>query len=185
MHLLLIGDKMDYIVETERLLIRRFKKTDIMSFYKYRQDKDVAKFQSWNHANFLETMQVLNEILNSNFDWKKGSVQFAIERKDIQYHIGDIYIAIDEHQPLNCFLGYTLAKECWGYGYAQEACVGILSHIFKNTDIYEVHALILPGNKRSLKLIEKLGFQHIGGIEYCLRRPQLYDDRYNLENMYP
>jgi|GEM_PF-386963 len=186
LHLIKKGDIMFKPIETSRLAIREFKETDLMTLYQYRKDEEVAKYQSWNPTNFLDTMKLLHAIIGTPFHFKKGSsTQLVVELSKTKEHIGDVYIGIDEFDSNKCYIGYTLARNYWGHGYGSEAVNLLLSYLFNQSEIKEVHALILPANKRSIHLIKKLGFISISGIEYCLYKPHYYNNRNNMEKSYP
>ena len=63
-------------------------------------------------------------------------------------------------------LGWLLAREHWGQGYAREAAAACLA---VNRDVLQrerVISLIRPANERSLRLAERLGARSEGPIEF-------------------
>lgn len=65
-------------------------------------------------------------------------------------------------------LGYMLAPQAWGRGYATEACAALVSHAFVTTGWPEVVARAAAGNEASLKVLAKLGFAATGaGPSWC------------------
>lgn len=73
--------------------------------------------------------------------------------------IGDICISnIEPYVTKSCIISYKLDKQHQGYGYANEAMSEMINHLFQKQDIHRIEALILPENKPSIKVIEKLGF---------------------------
>ncbi|MCF6200175.1 MAG: GNAT family N-acetyltransferase [Hyphomicrobiaceae bacterium] len=71
-------------------------------------------------------------------------------------------------QPLeNTFeieIGYHILPEFWGHGYASEAARQVLAHGFEILGLPNIRAVILPRNRPSLRLIEKLGFGQRGTL---------------------
>lgn len=59
-------------------------------------------------------------------------------------------------------LGYTLAREAWGKGYATEAAGACVEHAFARPGVEEIAALVEPANTASLHVLEKLGFTVVG-----------------------
>jgi len=69
-------------------------------------------------------------------------------------------------------LGYELATEHWGQGYATEAASGVLEYAFGRLEMDRIAAIARPANTRSLRILEKLGFHPVGrrhddGRELC------------------
>jgi RimJ/RimL family protein N-acetyltransferase len=56
-------------------------------------------------------------------------------------------------------IGWRLRREAWGLGLATEAARPLLHHAFAVLKLAEVVADINPGNARSLRVAEKLGFR--------------------------
>lgn len=59
-------------------------------------------------------------------------------------------------------LGYNLASDFWGQGYASEACRAIIELAFKNglaTEVNRIQAITVPENVKSEMVLHRLGFQ--------------------------
>ena len=54
-------------------------------------------------------------------------------------------------------LGWTLAREHWGHGYATEAALAARDWAYEERGIGRVISLIAPDNARSIRVAEKLG----------------------------
>jgi RimJ/RimL family protein N-acetyltransferase len=72
-------------------------------------------------------------------------------------------------------IGYEFAPAYWGQGYATEANRRMLAYAFETLKLDRVLAMARPENGRSLRVLEKLGFQKIG---------QRRDEGRNLCNLY-
>ena len=59
-------------------------------------------------------------------------------------------------------LGYRLRRPAWGAGVAWEASRAMLDIAFDRWGVAQVMAVILPGNTRSRRVVEKLGFNYRG-----------------------
>ena len=57
---------------------------------------------------------------------------------------------------------YHLRPACWGKGYGSEAARHILRHGFEMLGLTRIRAIVLPRNRPSLRIIEKLGFTQRG-----------------------
>ena len=54
-------------------------------------------------------------------------------------------------------VGWRLASEQWGHGYATEAARGALAHAFGPLGLDEVVSMAVPANRRSLAVMRRLG----------------------------
>ena len=61
-------------------------------------------------------------------------------------------------------LGYAFLPEHTGQGYAREACQAVLAHAERVLGLPTVIALVNPGNRRSITLLERLGFVRAGMV---------------------
>lgn len=55
-------------------------------------------------------------------------------------------------------IGYILAKQYWGLGYASEAVDAIVAFGFEKMGLHSIEAQLDPDNVRSAHLLEDLGF---------------------------
>jgi RimJ/RimL family protein N-acetyltransferase len=49
-------------IASERLVLRRFEETDIASFVAYRNDPEVARYQSWESCTEREAAAMIEEL---------------------------------------------------------------------------------------------------------------------------
>ena len=59
-------------------------------------------------------------------------------------------------------LGYRLAVEAWGQGYATELGRDALALAFDTRSLPEVFGLVRPDHAASIRVLEKLGMQRFG-----------------------
>ena len=72
-----------------------------------------------------------------------------------------------------CELGYWLGFEYWGFGYATEACKGLLESAQISTSFKCINANVYKENFRSSQVLQKLGFVQVGEKEvFSLSRQQ-------------
>lgn len=57
-------------------------------------------------------------------------------------------------------LGFGFLPQYWGKGFAYETSIQCLRHAFENLNRPTVYAITVPSNKRSVKLLERLGFHY-------------------------
>ena len=59
-------------------------------------------------------------------------------------------------------LGYALAPEAWGRGYATEAARALVDAAFRLSAVVEIEASVQAENPASSRVLEKVGFCHVG-----------------------
>jgi RimJ/RimL family protein N-acetyltransferase len=76
-------------IESERLSIRRFKDTDLAPFMAYRNDPEVARYQSWDSCEEREAGAFIREVKSAQPGVPGEWFQFAIESKEMGDIVGD------------------------------------------------------------------------------------------------
>ena len=54
-------------------------------------------------------------------------------------------------------IGWRLAFEHWGHGYATQGAKAVLEYGFNHAGLKEIVSFTLPANKRSIAVMEKIG----------------------------
>lgn len=137
------------ILETERLILRRYKEFDLQDLYEYLSDPDVVKFEPYKPMTLDEVRE--------NLAWRVSTDEMiAIELKDTGKMIGNVYLGKRDFDTLE--IGYVLNKKYWGHGYAVESCKVLIDKVFEN-GIHRIFAECDPMNTNSWQLLERLGFR--------------------------
>ncbi|HSK22425.1 MAG TPA: GNAT family protein [Egicoccus sp.] len=156
----------------DRVRLRRFRPADAEALAAYRSDPDTARFQSWSTPYPLEMARDLVVQFAADEPGTPGtSFQYAIERLEVPGLIGDVMLSTGADVRL-VEIGFTLAPEHQGQGYATEAVGLLLDHLFApGNRVHRVAASIDPRNTRSAALLERLGFTREG-----VTRESYWDD---------
>lgn len=157
---------MDYtILETDRLILRPYKETDFEDFCEYFLDKEInSKLGIPFPSKESEAWRILKGNIKDKLVW-------AIELKETGKVIGDCHFG----NTVNGFLahiGYVLNKEYQRKGYAFEAVSKIIEYASRELGFKRIRAISLFRNRRSVKLLERLGFEKealIYEAEFCGR----------------
>ncbi len=149
-----------FLLETDRLIIRRFTDADLDAFLAYRNDPDVARWQGWSipyprekALDFLEEMKARDP--NQPGDW----LQIAIVTKAENEFIGDAAFFVKKDDPRQAYIGCTIAQKYWRKGYAVEATRRLLAYLFDERGMHRVIAETDVENVASYSTLEKLGFR--------------------------
>src|SRR5262249_20627816 len=101
-----------------RLILRRFRAGDIAAFVRYRADPAIARFQSWENFTAADGEAFLAAMSRQHPDTLGEWFQFAIELTATSAMIGDCALHTLAESPREVEIGFTLAPEFQGRGYA-------------------------------------------------------------------
>ncbi|MBD2294091.1 GNAT family N-acetyltransferase [Anabaena sphaerica FACHB-251] len=150
-------------LETPRLLLRTFKYGDINAFIAYRNDPEVAKYQSWD-IPYPET--AAREFIEYLQQTKPGTLgewyQLGIALKTTDEIIGDCAFCILAEDGQQAEIGFTLSRQHQGKGYATEAVTCLLAYLFTEYKLHRVRANCDSENIASIQLLERLGMRREG-----------------------
>ena len=132
---------------------------DQNAFQAYRTDPEVARYQSWDTPfSQSEANDFIVDMLTCHPDTPGEWYQFAIANKNNDQLIGDVALRIDEDDPCEAEIGYSLAGHAMGKGYACEAVTAVLDYALVMRGKSHVIAWADTRNRPSLALLERLGF---------------------------
>ena len=148
-------------LESERLILRRFKDSDLAPFLAYRNDPEVARYQAWESCTGREATAMIEGLKSLQPGTPGEWFQFAIELKGTGALIGDCALKV-EQDGRQAEVGYTLAHEHQGKGYASEAISHLLYYAFGDLRLHRVVAITDQENEPSIALLERLGMRREG-----------------------
>ncbi|WBB64054.1 GNAT family N-acetyltransferase [Streptomyces sp. WMMC500] len=141
------------MIETERLLLRPLTAADVEAFVALHADERVNRF-----VGAYTREQARERLVAIERQWaERGHGLCAVELKPSGEFIGRVglnyWAELDEVE-----LGWTLAAEFWGHGYATEAARACLDWGFATLAEEYFISLIRPANTPSVRVAERLGF---------------------------
>ncbi|MBE9914301.1 GNAT family N-acetyltransferase [Paenibacillus donghaensis] len=149
--------------KSSRLMLRRFRMDDTQPFYLYRSNSEVAKFQSWENYQYDEAEAFVKEQVKHQPDIPGSWFQFAIALNETDQLIGDCALhTLDE--PRIVEIGFTLAPEYQGQGYATEAVRMLLHYLFDSLSKHKVIAFTDVRNRKSAAVLERVGMRREGHL---------------------
>lgn len=147
------------ILETKRLILRRWEESDAEDLYKYASNPNVGPIAGWPpHQSLDESKDVIKNVLN-------GKEAYAICLKEDGKVIGAIELKLNGHTDMTekddeCELGYWIGKPFWGQGLMPEAANELLRHAFEDIGMNKVWCGYYEGNIKSKWVQEKVGFKY-------------------------
>ncbi len=145
------------MLETERLLLRKWTKTDADSLFRYASNPEVGPIAGWPpHKSVEESKDIIKNVFN-------GAECYAICEKENNIAIGAVELKLNGHTDMTkrddeCELGYWLGQPFWGRGYMPEAARELLRHGFEELGMTTIWCGYYDGNVKSKRVQEKLGF---------------------------
>ncbi len=145
-------------IQTQRLLLRRLKKSDAEEIFNLRSDERVMRYIGKDPATSLS--DAVQFIVNSNESLiTNNGILWAIELKELPGKlIGFIahWRLIKEHYRAE--VGYMLRPDYWRKGIMKEALAVVVDYGFNEMKLHSIEAHINPANKASASLLESNGF---------------------------
>ncbi|MCG7202667.1 GNAT family N-acetyltransferase [Streptomyces arenae] len=147
-------------MDTPRLRLRHFTPADVEAFVAYRSDPEVARYQDWEFPLSLESARRLVRAYSRSDPGAPGWFPYAIEVKADGCVVGDVAVH-RRRSGEEAELGFSLARDRQGQGYATEAVRGVLDTLFAG-GLRTAAAECDVRNERSVRLLERLGFTCTG-----------------------
>ena len=151
----------ELVIETERLILRQFKQSDLDDFNEYASVSGVGEMAGWKHH---ETIEKTQEILDM---FIKEDKTFAIVFKENSKVIGSLgvekYELEDKLTEFNNYygrkIGYVLSKDYWGSGIMPEAVGAVINYLFNDLNLDFLTCGYYDFNSQSKRVQEKCGFK--------------------------
>jgi ribosomal-protein-alanine N-acetyltransferase len=165
------------MLETSRLLLRRFTQNDLDALADLMSDAQFMRFSTGAFSR-AQTEAFLERIFAGYRDDQPS--QFAVihraDKKLIGY-CGFFRQLVDDVEEIE--LGYRLDSKYWNQGLATEAARAVRDHAFKDLKLDHIISLIHPDNVASRRVAEKVGmvpekkttFKGFPTIVFGIRRP--------------
>ena len=149
----------DFRLESERLVLRSWREEDLAPFHAICADRQVMAtlgpvLDRAQTAALIERLRAL-EALDGHTFW-------ALERREDARFIGLCGVIRGTEGPVTgkAEIGWRLASDCWGHGYASEAARAAVDWLFANLEDDAAWAITHTGNTRSRAVMERLGMHY-------------------------
>jgi RimJ/RimL family protein N-acetyltransferase len=142
---------------TERLVLRGWRDGDREPFAVMNADPVVME----HFPSTLSRAESDAQIERFRERWRgDGHGPWAVERRDDGAFLGFVGLAsphFDAHFTPAVEVGWRLAREAWGHGYATEAARASLEFGFDVLGLEEIVSFTVPANERSRRVMERIG----------------------------
>ncbi|MEY4961426.1 MAG: hypothetical protein RLZZ249_123 [Actinomycetota bacterium] len=149
---------MRFPLVTERLSISPLQLADLDSFVSYRQDPQVARYQSWEPSYSIEQgRELIGSQAGIDFPGVGQWLQLGVRESQSERLVGDLALHTLENAG-EFEIGYTFATAEQGKGYAYESATRLIRFLFEEVNATKVIATPDSRNAKSIALLRKLGF---------------------------
>ena len=143
------------VLETQRLILRKFTENDIKALFDIYKDEEVNLYLPWFPLKSLKEAETFFYEKYIKEYKKDRGYRYAICLKTDNLPIGYVNVSMDNSHDL----GYGLRKEFWHNGIVTEACKAVIGQLKKDGLLY-VTATHDVKNTRSGGVMKQLGMSY-------------------------
>jgi len=144
------------VIETERLLLRDWQPSDAAPFAALNADPEVTRYLRGPMSRYASD-ELIGRI---RAHWHAHAFGlYAVEIKSSGAFAGFVGLAVPSFLPdvlPAVEVGWRLAREHWGQGYATEGAAACLDHGFGDLGLRQIISIIDPRNAASVRVAERL-----------------------------
>lgn len=144
---------------TERLLLREFTKQDVDAVAEFRRNPRYLEYYYRPPYTREECARFVDKCIAWSKESPRCKFQLAITDRSNEVLLGDCGVRTEGIESRRGDIGYELSPVYWGQGFASEAVRVILQVGFEDLDLDEIEARCVVANKRSVRLLHRLGFE--------------------------
>ena len=147
------------IIETGRLILRRWEEADAEELYQYAKDPAVGPIAGWPpHTSVENSREIIRDVLTA-------PETYAVVLKETGKPVGSIGIMFGKNgnAPMGeqeAEIGYWIGVPYWGQGLIPEAVRELLRRCFEDLNCTAVWCGYYDGNLKSKRVQEKCGFRY-------------------------
>jgi ribosomal-protein-alanine N-acetyltransferase len=163
------------ILRTERLVLREFAVGDWVATHAYECDPRYLRFYERDAVTERQAQALVYAFITWQGEQPRSKVQLAITLAQTGELIGNVGLRRDTPTDPLADMGYEMAPDHWGRGYASEAARAMVEWGFGAWEgVERIHAHCIAENVGSARVLEKAGLRQ----EARLREHQRFKGRY-------
>jgi RimJ/RimL family protein N-acetyltransferase len=146
-----------FALRTERLLLRTPTASDAAHLADRRSDPEVARYQTWIPPCPLDRAEAMITdaiAMNGPVDGEWWTLTIADLADTTVF--GDLVVQLS-WEGRTAEIGFTLARDAWGHGYAVEAAGAMVEYLFESLGVTRVAGSLHPDNTASAQVLERVG----------------------------
>ena len=135
---------------TPRLVLREFSRHDWADVLAYQRDPRYLRFYPWTDRTEADARRFVDQ----QSDQPRRKLQLAITLADSGLLIGNCGIRRKSENDWEADIGYELAPDYWGQGYATEAALAIVQFGFQELRIHRISSWCIADNVASVRVLD-------------------------------
>ncbi len=148
---------------TERLVLRDFEEDDWPAVLAYQSDPRYLRYYPWVERDEASVRDFVGGFVARQREQPRRVFQLAITLPSEGARlIGNCGVRVNDPEQREGNIGYELAPDCWGHGYATEAARALLAFGFEALGLHRIWAECVADNIASARVLEKLGMRREG-----------------------
>ncbi|MEP1490460.1 MAG: GNAT family N-acetyltransferase [Algibacter sp.] len=156
---------MTFNIETERLLLRELRISDLEGMFELDSNPEVHKYLGKNPIKTIEESKIMIESVINQYK-ERGIGRWAVINKTTNEFMGWSGLRLNTEYNMNGFtkyydVGYRFIERYWGHGYATESGKAAISYAFNTMKLPELYATTHLENQASHSALLKIGLNYI------------------------
>ena len=162
------------VLHSDRLELRLPQLSDTPQIYRYAIDPRSSRYLSWSpHQDEMQTQQFLYGCISSWHGWERLPWVICAGGRVV----GMIEVKLKGR---NAGIGYVLAPDAWGQGYASEALALVSEALFQHSPVSAIWALCVTQNPASARVLEKCSYLREQLIPHYFHCPNLDGEKHDV-----
>ena len=154
------------VIKGNKIFLKQLGKEDVEYLVRYTNNPELNKYSGPYMASTVEGAHKYIDNCNKGIEEKK-SFRFGIYENPHQI-VGVIGFFDLDDELKKGEVGFWVAKEYWGNGYATEALNLITKYIFEELSFHRIYAFFHEKNSAVAKVLEKCGYEKEGVLKDSL-----------------
>jgi RimJ/RimL family protein N-acetyltransferase len=146
-------------LETERLILRNLRESDLEDFVEYRSHPQVYQFQGVEPITREKAKLYIEEQKDAEFGKTIGRVQIAVELKSENKIIGDVCLIPQDSDARVVEGGISFSSAYHGKGFAKEASIKLFDYLFEEKNVHRIIGITDVENANCIGMLENLNFR--------------------------
>ncbi|MGC6432032.1 MAG: GNAT family N-acetyltransferase [Jejuia sp.] len=168
---------MTFHIETERLILRELRLTDLDGMFELDSNAEVHRYLGNKPVKTkTESLEILKSVIHQYEN--RGIGRWAAIEKASGDFIGWSGIRLNTEFNMNGFtkyydVGYRLIPRYWGKGYATESGKAAVDYVFNTLKLPRIYATTEIGNQASHNALLKIGLTYLNDFYFEPEQLQL------------
>jgi RimJ/RimL family protein N-acetyltransferase len=147
-------------IVTARLVLREFETDDWYEVYGYASDPAVTRYMFFPPRTEQDSRVYVAAAIAAQGEQPRQTYELAVSLRDGGRLVGACDLTMEEEGGAD--VGYSLARDVWGQGYATELVHALVAVGFSALGLQRIVATVAPENHASARVLEKTGFRQMG-----------------------